>query len=207
MVVTNIVKGKRDNNLVFVDGNYAFSADSETIFKNKLSVGSNIDFDLINKIKSQVNEYKSKEKALRLLSYRNHSRKELLDKIKNKYNDDSANVAVDKMEKLGLLDDKKFAMEYALSLFKKCFSVKRVKFELSKKGIDKDIILETINDISPDEKEQIICLLSKKYSRKMGNKENIKKVFMSLQNLGYSFADINSAMLSYKEDIGKDDLN
>ncbi len=207
MIITNIVKGKKDNNLVFVDGNYTFSADSETIFKNKLSVGCNIDLDLINKIKFEVNKHKSKEKAFRLLSYRNHSRKELVDKIKRKYDENSANIAVDKMEKLGLIDDRKFALEYALSLFKKFFSVKRVKFELSKKGIDKDTILEIIDEISPNEKEQILCLLSKKYSEKMDNEENIKKISLSLQNSGYSFTDINSAILAYKEDMGKDDFN
>lgn len=207
MVVTNIVKGKRDNNLVFVDGSYAFSADEEILFKNKLSIGCSIDLDLINKIKFEINEHKSKEKAFRLLSYRNHSRKELVDKIKYKYDEESANRAVDKMEKLGLIDDKKFAMEYALSLFRKFYSVKRVKFELSKKGIDKDTITEIIDQISPNEKEQIIFLLGKKYSKKIDGEENISKISLSLQNLGYSFTDINSAILSYKEGMGKGDFN
>ncbi|MDR1628205.1 MAG: RecX family transcriptional regulator [Oscillospiraceae bacterium] len=199
MIITNIVKGKRDNNLVFADGNYAFSADEETLFKNKLYVGSSIDLDLISKIEFEANEHKSKEKAFRLLSYRNHSKKELINKIKNKYDEESANSAVNKMEKLGLINDRKFAMEHALHLFKKFYSIKRVKFELLKKGIDKDTVFEVIEEISPDEKNQIICLLDKKYSKKMNSEENIKKISLSLQNLGYSFADINSAILFYTE--------
>ena len=207
MVITNIVKGKRDNNLVFVDGSYAFSADEETLFKNKLSIGSNLDLDLISKIKMQVNKNKSKETAFRLLSYRSHSKKELTDKIRYKYDQQSADEAVNKMEKLGLVDDEKFAMDYALYLFKKLYSIKRVKYELSKKGIEKDIVLKVIEDISPSEKDQIICLIHKKYGKKMDCEENIKKVSVSLQNLGYNFTDINSAILSYKEKFGKGDFD
>jgi regulatory protein len=199
MVITDIINSKKDNNLVFVDGNFAFSADEETLFRNKLSVGSDIDLDLVNKIKFEVNERKSKEKAFRLLSYRSHSKKELINKIKHKCSEESANKAAEKMEKLGLIDDRKFAMEYALRMFRKFYSVKRVKFELSKKGIDKKIILEVIEEISPDEKDQIICLLDKKYSKKMTSKENIKKISLSLQNLGYNFTDVNSAILFYSD--------
>ena len=199
MIVTNIVKGKKDNNLVFIDGNYTFSADSETIFKNKLSVGSSIDLELINKIKFEVNNRKSKEKAFRLLSYRNHSKKELIDKIKRNSDHEVACNVADKMEKLGLIDDRKFAMEYAVHLFKKFYSVKRVKYELSKKGVNKDIILKVIEEISPNERDQIICLINKKYSKKINSEENIKKVFLALQNMGYSFTDINCAILSCKE--------
>ncbi len=207
MVITNIVKGKRNNNLVFVDGNYAFSADEETLFKNKLSVGSSVDLDLISKIKFEVNKNKSKEKAFRLLSYRNHSRKELIDKIRHKYDQESADTAVNKMEELGLIDDEKFAREYAIHLFKKLYSIKRVKFELSKKGIEKDTIVKVIEDVSPSEKDQIICLINKKYGQKMDCEESVRKVSLSLQNLGYNFTDINSAILSYKEEFRKGDFD
>ena len=195
MIITDIKSNKKEKILIFADGEYLFSIPLEVFMKNKLKKGDYIDEEIMQHILCDVNANKAKEKALRLLSLRAHSKKELKDKIKNSADEISAESAVQKMEDLGLIDDYSFAKSYACELSsKKYYSIKRIEFELSKKGISSDIVNEVLNEVDIDEEENVNLFLEKKYFGKQMDEKTKRRMIAALERLGYAWHHISYAI-------------
>ena len=192
MIVTEIrYNGKKKKVYIYADNEYLMSMETEAFKLSGIKQGSNIDIDEINKILKEVNLSRAKEKALRLLTFRSHSRKELTEKIGRKYDIDSAKEAVKKMEQIGLVNDEDFAKSYASEMFnRKRFSIRRVEHELLLKGIDKEIIWKIIDEFDPDEDKNIEELLERKYKNKFSDDKGYRRTVASLQRLGYTWEQI-----------------
>ena len=73
---------------------------------------------------------------------------------------------VERLKARGYLDDLKFAEWYVENRFvKKGVSAKRLRMELMKKGIDKEIIDRVLNESPRDEREEIAKIIAKKRDR------------------------------------------
>ncbi|MBR2579154.1 MAG: RecX family transcriptional regulator, partial [Clostridia bacterium] len=121
------------------------------------------------------------------------------DKLKNSSGEESAEKVAEKMQSLGLIDDRSFAVSYASELFsKKLHSVSKVKYELSKKGISNDIIEEIIEEISPDERQNIEKIFEKKHFD-INDEKNFRRTVAYCQRLGYSWNDIKSVINLYNQ--------
>lgn len=145
MTITNIVPKRKKLSAVYIDGEYALKIDTETIISSPYSVGSEISDDELKELIELSGEKRAKEKALWLLSNRDHSKRELETKIRKTEDAKSAKKAVERMEELGLVDDEKFAKRYAEQLINvKHLSVRGAKYKLLEKGIDKDLADEIL---------------------------------------------------------------
>ena len=88
---------------------------------------------------------KGKEYALYLLGYRDRSKNEIVKKLKEKnYDEEVIEEVICYLKEKNLLDDQKFAKEWANYSIKKGFSRKRVEQELRKKGVEEEIITNTL---------------------------------------------------------------
>lgn len=185
--------------LIYADNKYLASLPPEVFIKSRLKIGSDVDENTLEKLTKEVNFNKAKEKALRLLSLRAHSKKELKEKLKNSSGEESAEEVAEKMESLGLIDDKNFAFSYANELFsRKLYSVSKVKYELSKKGISSDIVEEIIEEIAPDERQNIEKIFAKKQFD-INDEKNFRRVVAYCQRLGYNWGDIKSVINLYDQ--------
>ena len=205
MTITDVRPRKKSMVALYIDGEFAVNVDKETFLISKYKVGSQItDEDFCGLIQQSDNR-RAKEKALYLIEYREHSSKELFDKIKRTTNEESARIAVKKMQDIGLVDDDAFAKRYALDLInRKKFAAKRVEYELVQKGIDREIAREIIENIDVDPKEQILELLLGKYKNAIGDEKKLKRTIASLQRYGYNWEDIRSALEEVKNQCGED---
>ena len=113
MKITEIRPRRKRLSALYIDGEFAVSLDTQTLIENRFDVGSEIDDEDLQEIIKLSNERRAKDKALWLLSYREHSKKELEEKIRRTADEDSAQKAVDRMEELGLVDDERFARHYS----------------------------------------------------------------------------------------------
>lgn len=201
MKITKLNFSKKGNVVIYADEEYLMSVPHEVFLKSKIKLNSCITEEEVEEILKNANDYKAKEKALRLLSFRAHSKQELKNKIKRVSGDASAESATQKMEDLGLINDKNYALTYAKELFfRKFYSIKRVKYELSKKGIDKDIISEAIDEISPDEEDILKTAFDRKFYNKIKTEKDMNRAYMYFGRLGYSFLQINSLFNSVDSD-------
>ena len=73
MTVTDIVPKRKRLSALYIDGEFAVKVDTETIIASPISVGSEITDEQLKELIDSSNEKRAKEKALWLLSSRDHS--------------------------------------------------------------------------------------------------------------------------------------
>ncbi|MCH5303485.1 MAG: RecX family transcriptional regulator [Ruminococcus sp.] len=201
MIITDIVPKRKRLSALYIDGEFALKIDSETLITSPFSVGSEITDEQLKELIDASGEKRAKEKALWLLSSRDHSKRELETKIRKTSDSESAKKAVERMEELGLVNDEKFARRYAEELINiKHLSLKGAKYKLLEKGIDRDLADEILEEMPFEPREHIELLIEKKYKKYLSDEKGRRKTIAALQRLGYSWSDINAVMNNYFED-------
>lgn len=185
---------------LYIDGEFVINLDARTLIENRFDIGREIDDEDLHEIIKLSNERRAKEKALWIISYRDHSKKELKDKIRRTCDEDSAQKAVERMEELGLVNDENFALRYAQQLLFSKHMSKNAAFQvLVQKGIDRELVSDILDEITVDSREHIRAVIDKKY--KNINDEKIKRrASASLQRLGYRWDEIRSVFEEYIEE-------
>ncbi len=205
MTITDVKPRRKSLVALYIDGEFAVNVDKETFLISRYKVGSQITDEEFYDLTRKSENKRAKEKAFYLIEHRDHSSKELFDKIKKSTNEESAYLAVEKLKDLELINDAAFAKRYAYELFnRKKFAAKRVKYELIKKGIDKEIVNEIIEDVEIDPKEQILELLLGKYKNAMYDEKRLKRAIAALQRYGYNWEDIRSVLEDLKSNFDND---
>lgn len=200
MLITAIEPRRKAMSALYLDGEYVMNLDTRTLIENRFDVGKDIDDEDLHEIIRLSNERRAKEKALWLISYRDHSKKELADKIKRTCDEESADKAVERMEELGLVNDESYALHYAQKLiFTKHMSKNAVVYELARKGIDKELAAEILEEIEVDSSEQIRIIIDKKY-KNISDEKIRRRAVAALQRLGYRWDEIKGVIEEYAED-------
>jgi len=198
MQITAIEPRKKSLSALFLDGEFAMNIDSETLLKSGYKLGGDMTDEQLYELLQASDNRRANEKALYLLEHRNHSKKELVDKIRRTTSPEAALAAAEHMQELGLVDDAVFAKDYAVELLRrKGFSASRAQHELLQKGIDKDLAEEIIGELAPEPVEKIKEILAKKYERVLGDEKGRRRAINALQRLGYRYEDIRHALNDY----------
>ena len=201
MTITAIEPRRRQMCALFIDGEYVMNLDAQTLIENRFDVGREIDDDELGEIIEKSNERRAKDKALWLISYRSHSKKELFDKLRRDFDEYSAQKAVDRMQELGLINDGEFAKAYALKLvYGKKMSLRAAELELRRKGIDEITAEQALSELEYDAQTQIIEFISKKY-RNIEDEKVRRRAVAALQRKGYGWDDIKQAIESMSGDF------
>ena len=79
MVVTAVEPRRKSFSALYIDGEFAMKLDTETLLANHIRAGVEIDDEDLHNLVIESNNKRAKEKALWLISYRDHSEKELVD--------------------------------------------------------------------------------------------------------------------------------
>ena len=134
-------------------------------------------------------------KALDLLSRREHSRKELFLKLINRFeSQEEINLTLDKLEGKKLLSDSRFAEEYVHARRKKGFGPIKISAELEKRGVNESLIS---NEIDKFDDWEDLAELSFKKRFPDGVSENFQKLQKQknfLSNKGFTFYQIESVL-------------
>ena len=134
------------------------------------------------------------EKAVSLLNYRAHSRKELADKLKQKTGcgDAELNEVLDRLEELGFLNDRSYAAAVVRSCARKGYGAQRALTELSRRGIPKELREEALAEMPEDggALERLIRIKLKDPS----DRDEVRKVTAAMVRRGFSWDEIRRAM-------------
>ena len=134
-------------------------------------------------------------KALDLLSRREHSRKELYLKLLKRYESkENINSALDKLEENNLLSDSRFADEYVQARRRKGFGPIKITVELEKRGVEELLISNEINKF--DDWDNLAELSFKKRFPDGASKDfkQLQKQKNFLINKGFTFHQIESVL-------------
>lgn len=194
---------KRGLVALFLDGEYAVSVDAETFALSGLRPGAELSDERLHGLIRESDARRAREKALCLLEHRAHSQKELAEKVGRTVSRETAEEAARHLAEIGLVDDEEYARALAAELFeRKGFSASRVRCELLKKGIDRELAERIAEESAPDPARAIEKLLEKKYARDLGDEKGRRRAVAALQRLGYRWDDIKSAL---REFTGEDE--
>lgn len=143
-------------------------------------------------------------RALDLLTMRDHSERELRDKLVQKFGFEKKSQVADVLDALkerGYLDDRRFASAYAEELIRnKHPAPAGLRAALIAKGINRDIVSDIVDSAEIDTKAFINELLDTKYKNvDLTNETMRNRTFGALVRLGYSYSDIKSVFCERTE--------
>lgn len=201
MRITDVQKGKGNYFHVFVEGEYHASYPHDLLIEMGLRVGLECTRQQLLDWKQKANYQRAKERALYLLEYRDHSRKELVDKLCRNVPSEIAEDVANRMQELGLVDDWAYAKKLAKALMVgKKRGTRRVVFEMQKKGIDAEMALEAIEQLEVNPASQLASLIQTKYACKLdGSRQAKQKVIAALMRMGYDYQDIRAALSRFED--------
>lgn len=202
MVVTAVEPRRKSLSALYIDGEFAMKLDTATLLENRILPGVEITDEELRELIFKSDTRRAKEKALWLISYRDHTTAELLMKLKKDFSEEASQMAVARMVELRLMDDEAVARRYASDLHNiKHLSPQSIKYKLIGKGIDKDTAETIVEELYIDPVEEITILIEKKYLKNLSDEKGVKRTFSALQRAGYHYSDIKTAMRPFLDEI------
>jgi regulatory protein len=198
--ITKIEAQKRNprRRSIYINGKFAFGVDEEVISRLGLAKGEEIGETDIKEVLKQKGESEAKEAALRFLSFRRRTEKEVRDKLKSKgFDNKTIRSTIEKLKDYDLINDAEFATAWVKErLAHKPRGKKLLKQELWKKGIRKEIIDQVTAELCQDEDKAASELLEK-IKRRYRNLEPPvarRRMYGVLMRRGFSYDNAKHAM-------------
>lgn len=201
MIVTAVIKKKKYLSDLYIDGELAFTLDSRVLLENGIRKDLPITDENLHRLVIESENRRAKEKALYLLGFRDHTRRELLTKLMRTNNERSSEYAVEKMIELGFVDDERFARRYAEQLAQvKHMSSRGIRQKLYEKGVERELIDQVMEELEINPQDNIRSLIERKYERYLNDEKGIKKTVSALQRMGYGWSDIKPVLDEYTKE-------
>lgn len=190
MILVEKVERKGNKVQITFSDSTVLKLSSDVYKKFPVSTGEQLDEKFLELLKNENEYFEVKKSALRYLSIRNHSSQELYKKLsKKKFSDQIIKKVIDELLSIGYLNDKKFAEQYLIELTGKLFGPLKIKNEMIKRGITKEVVDDVLNDyFNNDEmqKEIIKKILSKnRFPQRISNRKEMQKIYNYLVSRGF----------------------
>lgn len=156
---------------VFVDEKFAFSLDISQVVDFGIKVGMEISAEDLAEFKRASEFGKLYQRTLEWVLVRPRSIRETNDYLykkifEKKLDKNYIDRIIEKLKDKKYLDDYKFAEYYVENRFvKKGVSLKRLRMELLKKGVSKEIIEEVLADSDRNDEEELKKMIAKKRAK------------------------------------------
>lgn len=192
-------KNKKRCNL-YVDGEFFCGLSLETVFKNRLKIGQEIDKkELVSVI--QENEFvEALNKAADYVSKSLKTKKQVKDYLLRKgYTEEIAWSVVDKLKEYDYVNDQEYSKRYIEST-SKTQGKRLIEFKLMSKGVRKDEIENAYAETDINSKDNAKKIAEKYLRNKEITKENIAKTYRYLISKGFSYDEASFALADMRED-------
>lgn len=211
MKITAIEEQKKHKNRmsIFLDGAFAFGIDAFSLYALKLKEGDEIDDTRLAEIKRTVLFEDAKRKAMKLLSSRSYTVRDMTKKLSDYTGDaQTTEKTIVFLKEYRFLDDADYARRYASDCFRiKKLGKRNIRFKLLEKGISPILADEVLAELEDTEttEENITYLLRKKLKGDVSF-QNVMKAKRYLATKGYSFDEIDAAVSKLKAECEDDFL-
>ena len=177
---------------------------SEIIRKYKVAKGMELSEEDADRLIYENDLRRARERALYLMESRDHSYRELFDKLEKNYSEDICFEVCNRLAEIGVINDRRYAEKLCRQLFDvKKLGRYRVRQEMRLKGLGSEIIEEAMENFSEEDEpfERLEKLVEQKYERYLTDRKGVEKVKNALARKGYSFGEIKEVLDLYDLDF------
>lgn len=194
--ITNIkqqVKNK-DRVSVYVDGKYSFSLSTWQFGSANLKVGADISEKRVDELRKESDFGKMYDRTLMWLMLRPRSTWEVEDYLRRKTDDEAIREQLlSAFKEKKYIDDQDFAQRWVANRrLLKSISKLKLRQELLKKRVPKEIIDQALEEDDTNEVEVLSELIAKK--RKISRYQDDRKLMEYLARQGFRYGDIKDAL-------------
>ena len=159
----------------------------------RLYSGRELDGEELKALRAASASALARNRAMELLSRRPMSEKELVDKLIRKGEDqETAADCARWLREKGFLDDESYAAAVARHYAAKGYGPGRVRAELSRRGVDRELWKDAI-EAMPENRDRLDRFIAARLTDPE-DREQIRKVSAALYRRGYSWEEIRSAL-------------
>ena len=138
---------------------------------------------------------KARSKALDILSRKNITRHDLEKKLKEDYDVSVVTQVIEEMEELGYIDDYAYTLLFLESAVSKLWGRKKIEYELSLKGVDRNTIEDAMAEYTLPSAEEIAEYIAVKYpDEDMGDRRTYQRVMRFFMSRGFDCSEISDAI-------------
>lgn len=177
---------------------------SEIIRKYNVAKGMELSEEETDRLIYENDLRRARERALYLMESRDHSYRELFDKLEKNYSEDICFEVCNRLAEIGVINDRRYAEKLCRQLFDvKKLGRYRVRQEMRLKGLGSEIIEEAMENFSEEDEsfERLEKLVEQKYERYLTDRKGVEKVRNALARKGYSFGEIKEVLDLYDLDF------
>lgn len=184
---------------------YAFSVHEDILIKHRILKGELVEEDRLADIIKEDERQSAYLQAIRFISHRPRSAKELSLKLKEKgYESDCIEHAIERMRQLNYVNDQVFAVHVTEQrVYSQNKGRRLVQQELAQKGVPKEDIIEALGKLDEErELESLLELGRKRWRQQSGTPiEKKRKLWAFLMRRGFTSSQIQLVM---KDCVGSD---
>lgn len=140
----------------------------------------------------------AQEAALKILSSRWRSKKEIGEKLKDKgFEEGTREETISWLKELGYTDDEKFGYQWAkYKIENRSYGLIRISYELNKKGVDRQIITTIVDRLRDefDERKIAMAAAEKKVKGMQKSQSALRKIYGYLTRKGFPSAIVIDVM-------------
>lgn len=164
----------------------------DIIVDYSLNTKTDYDEDFFDEIKEKHILSKAKKHAMYALGRKAYCYGEMNAKLEKLYGEDIAVEVCDFLEELGYINDELFAQDYAeQAILRKNWGVFKTRFEMKKRGLDKDLIEDVLAEYDSDDfEQQITGVLQTKFADKLETEKEVSRAFGYFMRRGYHYVDV-----------------
>ena len=159
----------------------------------RLYAGRELDGEELKELRAASRSALARNRAMELLSRRPMSEKELVDKLIRKGEDEETAADCARwLRENGFLNDESYAAAVARHYAAKGYGPGRVRAELSRRGVDRELWDDTL-EAMPENTDKLDRFIAARLTDPE-DRDQIRKVSAALYRRGYSWEEIRSAL-------------
>ncbi|MBQ3055844.1 MAG: RecX family transcriptional regulator [Oscillospiraceae bacterium] len=179
--------------VVYFEDRTYLTVDALEAKRLKLAPGMEIDAESLPALSEESRRHAARVKAVQIAGKRSLSRAELMRKLGEKgFSEEDSESAADWLCEMGVLDDTAYAEMLVRHYRAKGFGDLRVREELRRRGIERDLVATVLEENTQNPQDAIVTFLRQKLRGKELEEETKRKLAAALMRRGYTFADIQS---------------
>ena len=200
MQILNLQKDKLHLTKITLSNGEEVFIDNDVCSENFLKKGVELTEERLNELIFQSQYQRAKSRAVWYLDRKDRTSKDLYNKLCLAGFDKKASAKViGRLQEVGLIDDLRFAENYAARLCESNVSKREALQKMLQKGVPYDMAKEVLQSCEVDEQSQISELLEKKYRLKLSSENGVQKVYAALIRKGFSYEAVRTALKNYTE--------